>query len=267
MALTRVTDRPATKRVRPTLRCLREDLKVSVGPVDRPLDELDHPLLVKAQQRFADPGTPHERIAAVDDQVLFKVKVQRWRGAVWSAGPAAEVPLWLVAAGRREDGSATDFYAALAATANTARTRYNATHTPALTTNAHTAHLLPDDSDHARYRAEAAVRLERLLAETVHDLARASLLDGHEHQSTIGGARLGIQVRANEGHETYVAVRITGSVPEALAVTVLDLVPGCVLDGWFPEYSLPERALEAAEQAWSNLMDPTAAAELLDEQS
>jgi hypothetical protein len=251
-------------RVRPTLRCLREDLKLLVGPVDRPLDEVDHPLLAKAQQQFAEPGTPHERIAAVDDQVLFKVKVQRWRGAVWSA-QAAEVPLWLVAAGRREDGSTTDFYTVLATAAQAARTRYNAAHTPALTTSTRTAHLLPDDSDHARYRAEAAVRLERLLTDTVHNLARASLLDGHEHQAAFGGARLGIQIRANQGHETYVAVRITGSVPNAVTVTVLDLIPGCALDGWFPEYSLPERPLEAAEQAWSNLMDPSAAAKLLDE--
>jgi hypothetical protein len=59
-------------------------------------------------------------------------------------------------------------------------------------------------------------------------------------------------------------VRIIGSVPSALAIVVLDLIPGCDLDGWFPEYSLPERPLDPAEQAWSNLMDPTAAAKLLD---
>jgi hypothetical protein len=253
-------------RVRPTLRCLHEDLELNVGPVDRPLEEIDHPLLAKAQEQFADPRTPHERIAAVDDQVLFKVKVGRWRGAVWPEAAAAQVPLWLVAAGRREDGSTTDFYAALATAAKAARARYNATHTPALTTSTHTAHLLPDETDHARYRAEAAVRLERLLATTVHTLALASLLDGREHQATVTGARLGIQIRASHGHETYIAVRITGSVSDALTVTVLDLVPGCALDGWFPEYSLPERPLEAAEQAWSNLMDPIAAAKLLDEQ-
>ncbi|MEY9966723.1 hypothetical protein ABIA33_004788 [Streptacidiphilus sp. MAP12-16] len=254
-------------RVRPTLRCLREDFELPAGPVDRPLDEIDHPLLAKAQEQFADPGTPHERIAAVDDQVLFKVKVRRWRGAVWPDDPSAEIPLWLVAAGRREDGSATDFYAALAIAAKAARTRYNSTHTPALTTSTYTAHLLPDEQDRARYSAEAAARLERRLAATVHDLARASLLDGHEHQATVGGARLGLQIRANEGHETYVAVRITGSVPDAVTVTVLDLIPGCALDDWFPEYSLPERPLEAAEQAWSNLMDPIAAAKLLDVES
>jgi hypothetical protein len=86
---------------RPTLRCLRDDLRVPLPPVSHPLDEVDHPLLRKAGEQFADAGIPHERIVAIDDQVLFKVKVQRWRGAVWVE---PDQP-WLVAAGRREDGS------------------------------------------------------------------------------------------------------------------------------------------------------------------
>jgi hypothetical protein len=90
----RQADRTAMDRVRPTLRCLREDLDIPVGPVDRPLDEIDHPLIAKAQEQFADPRTPHERIAAVDDQVLFKVKVGRWRGAIWPGPPATEDPSW-----------------------------------------------------------------------------------------------------------------------------------------------------------------------------
>jgi hypothetical protein len=92
------------RRARPTLRCLREDLGQAVPPADMPLDEVPHPLLAKASDRFADGGTPRERIASVDDQVLFKVKVQRWRGAVWMADDAIS---WLVAAGQREEGSPT----------------------------------------------------------------------------------------------------------------------------------------------------------------
>ena len=173
----------------------------------------------------------------------------------------------MIAAGRREDGSSTDFYASLAADAKAARSRYNTTHTPALTTSTYTAWLLPTCADQARYQAESAARFERRLAAIIRDLTRAALLDGHEHTATVGGAKLGVQVRADHGHETYVAVRIIGSVPDAVTVTILDLVPGCALDGWFPEYSLPERSLEAAEQAWSNLMDPTEAAKLLDADS
>ena len=43
--------------------------------------------------------------------MLFKVKAQRWRGAIWVD---AGIP-WLVAAGLREEGSPDDFYASLAA--------------------------------------------------------------------------------------------------------------------------------------------------------
>lgn len=255
------------ERARPTLRCLREDLKIATPSADLPLDEIDHPLLAKIREQFADPATPHERIAAIDDQVFFKVKIQRWRGAVWTDRPDADVQLWLVAAGWREKGATTDFYAALAFGGRTARSRHNATHAQPVASDTYTAHLLPDDTDMARYLAEAGARFERTLAAAVRALCRASLLDGSEHTATVGGAVLGIQIRANQGHETYVAVRIIGPVPPALAVVVLDLVPGCDLDGWFPEYSLPQRPLDQAEQAWSNLMDPAAAAKLLDEES
>jgi hypothetical protein len=59
---------------------LRDDLGQAIPRADTPLDEIEHPLLVKAVGQFSGDETPHERIAAVDDQVLFKVKVQRWRG-------------------------------------------------------------------------------------------------------------------------------------------------------------------------------------------
>jgi hypothetical protein len=153
------------ERARPTLRCLREDLGLAVPRVDTPLEEATHPLLAKAAERFAGEQPPQERIAAVDDQVLFKVKVQRWRGAVWiDAGVA-----WLVAAG--------------------------------------------------------------------------SLLDGRENAAMLDGAALGIQVLADQGHETYVAIRIIGSVPRRLVATILSLVPGCQADAWMSDYAMPERAV------------------------
>jgi hypothetical protein len=157
--------------------CLREDLHLAVPPVTAPLDEVDHPLLAKASEQFSDEDTKHERIRSVDDQVLFKVKVQRWRGAVWLD---ADLP-WLVAAGRREDGSADDFYAALEADGRATRARYNAEHSDGLKTTTHTAHLLPAREDHLRYQAEAGVRFVRRLRATLLDLARATLRDGREH--------------------------------------------------------------------------------------
>jgi hypothetical protein len=87
-------------RARPMLRCLREDLALTVPRADTALEEISHPLLAKATERFADDQTPRERIAAIDDEVLFEVKAQCWRGAIWVD---AGIP-WLVAAGLRGRG-------------------------------------------------------------------------------------------------------------------------------------------------------------------
>ncbi|MFD0883263.1 hypothetical protein ACFQ08_01620 [Streptosporangium algeriense] len=252
-------------RARPTLRVLRNDLKLPVPSVRTPLDTISHPSLDKANEQFADSEVAHERIRAIDDVVLFKVKVQRWRGAVWTDAPDAEIPTWLVAAGVREDGSGDDFYAALESSGKAARARYNSEHDRPLTTGTYSGHLLPGQDDYDRYRLEAVTRFFLRLDTTVRDLARGSLRDGHEHAADFPGFRLGVQVRADDGNETYVAIRITGSVPSSLTTTILNRVPGCEPDGWFPEYALPERHLLPAEQAWSNVMDPKAAVLLLEE--
>ncbi len=198
--------------------------------------------------------------------VLFKVKIGRWRGATYVDQAADEARDWLVAAGRREDGAVDDFYAALHTQARAARQRYNAEQDKPLTTDAYSRHLLPGQDDQDRYLLEAGTRLAKRLDTAVRDLVRGSLRDSHEHAVDLPGFRLGLLVRADHGHETYVAVRITGSVPTGLTAVILSRVPGCAADGWFPEYALPERHLLPAEQAWSNLMDPKAAAQLFDGQ-
>lgn len=63
--------------VRPTIRCLREDLHLPLPTARVPLDEIDHPILKKAAEQFTSPDTSHERIASIDDVVLFKVKTGR----------------------------------------------------------------------------------------------------------------------------------------------------------------------------------------------
>ena len=172
---------------------------------------------------------------------------------------------WLVAGGQREDGSPDDFYAALETGAMAAQARCNDEHTPPLTTATYIGHLLPRREDEQRYRAEEAARIERRLRPIVHDLIRHSLLDGHEHAVILDGAALGIHVLADQGHETYVAIRIIGSVPKRLAATIASLVPGCGPDTWMSDYAMPERPMAPEEQIWSNLMDQTAAGKLLDE--
>ena len=113
----------------------------------------------------------------------------------------------------------------------------------------------------------SCTRFERRLCVTVHSLLRESLLDGRDHAAMLDGSALGIQVLADQGYSTYVAVRIIGSVPRRLVATILSLIPGCQLDAWMSDYAMPERPVAPEEQIWSNMMDPTAAAKLLEEDS
>ena len=76
----------------------------------------------------------------------------------------------------------------------------------------------------------------------------------------------GCRRATGRGHETYVAIRIIGSVPRRLVATILSLVPGCELDAWMSDYAMPERAVAPEEQIWSNIMDPLAAAKFTEQQ-
>ncbi|MEV0236046.1 hypothetical protein [Nonomuraea sp. NPDC050786] len=179
------------------------------------------------------------RIRAIDDVVLFRVKTGRWRGAVLADEPNSEVRDWLVAAGIREDGSNDDFYTSLHRDARTARQRYNAEHDKPLTTDTYVGHLLPNQDDHDRYLLEAGTRLALRLNTELRALIRGSLHDGHEHAADFPTFRLGVVVRADDGHETYVAIRITGSVPTNLTVMILSRAPAARLMLGFPNTLCP----------------------------
>jgi hypothetical protein len=244
------------------LRTLTDDLRLPLPPIDELLEEIDHPLLVKARAQFTVPDMAHERIRAIHDEAVWKVKVQRWRGAVWTQDEIA----WLIAAGKREEGSPDDFYEALAGQARAARAQYNASHPAPARTKTLIGPLLPGADDFKRHLLENATRQVRQLAAVVRSLTARSLSDGHEHAADFPAFRVGIVVRADEGHETYIAVRVTGSIPDSLVSIILRNVPGCDPEFWDLVPRLPERRLLGPEQAWYNLMNPAEAAKLLNEE-
>jgi len=248
------------ERTRPTIRCLRDDLGYGkLPPASEPLDALDHPLLRKAATQFASSGGSHERIVSIDDNVFFKVKIGRWRGAVWQDSRRP----WLVAAGEREEGSTHDFYEELEQRAKRARTARNATQGGSSTKNCYTDNLLPGALDEKRLLLEAATRVESDIRVGVCSLICASILCGQpKSEEIIGGCTVEILVRAHEG-ETYVGVHIHGPVPENIQAVILDSIPGCDRDGWHPDF-MPDRANRPGEVVWSNMMDPQVAAALLD---
>jgi hypothetical protein len=131
----------------------------------------------------------------------------------------------------------------LSTQAQAARARYNAEHAAPTGTRTYVGHLLPGEDDRKRYALEDATRRVRQLTAVIRSLTCGSLRDGHEHAADFPTFRLGIIVRADDGHETYVAVRVTGTIPEDLVSIILRHVPGCDPELWDAVIRLPERPL------------------------
>jgi hypothetical protein len=114
--------------VRPTLRCLLEDLGHEVSPDDLrasirtfardqaedpnfllpcPLLTTSHAVLDKANMLAGDEGAARERIETISDRYAIKIKTGDRRGALWQDHDGT---WWLLAAGRRKDDGPGDFY-------------------------------------------------------------------------------------------------------------------------------------------------------------
>lgn len=122
---------PDDRVVRPTLRCLFEDLRDQVGPDELrsalataerdmaedsrflfplPLTAAEHIVLDKANMLACDATAEREPIRAINDRTMVKVKTSDRRGALWQDEDGT---WWLVAAGRRQDDGSGDFYQAI----------------------------------------------------------------------------------------------------------------------------------------------------------
>ena len=115
-----------SRRARPTLRLLREDLIAGwAGPYPRralnagalhdlhPLSELPHPLIAKARESFGqDPqeDTPIGKIRGSTRINLWEIKIAHWRGGVWHDSETGVH--WLVVGGlaKGDHQDHEDFY-------------------------------------------------------------------------------------------------------------------------------------------------------------
>ena len=237
---------------RPTIRCLKEDLRFAkLPPATEPLDQIDHVLVGKAGEVCRADPPASEPIRQIDDRVLWKVKIGRWRGALWCEGPSR----WLLSAGYRRAGDADDFYEELGERARRWRAEYNRTHAPPLTTDTWTEPLLPSRDDKDRLALETAVRIVDDVRPTVLGLVLGSARSGAEVTDEAGGCELGVLVQRSELGEVYIGIRIVGPArPETHAI-VLDAVPAVAdRSGWFID-SMPGRATRPGEIVWSNVLD------------
>ena len=116
-----------SRRARPTLRVLREDLgdgwptpftrrAIEAGDIEaiQPLDALDHPILLKASSSFTDnpaDDTYVGSIASVSSSQLLEIKSGQWRAGVLVESDVC----WVVTAGLAKGGhkDRDDFYESL----------------------------------------------------------------------------------------------------------------------------------------------------------
>ncbi len=157
---------PDNRRSRPTLRCLTEDLGVSIPPLEVDLGGLANPWLDELRRIAPTSPSGQKRILSIGRPMVYRLRASSNRAATWVDEDRGIV--WLCAAHRREEGSGDDAYAWFA--------------------RLHTAgQLLPSDDDRLRDRAEAIIRLQRgLTSELLHLADEALIREGTELRSDLG---------------------------------------------------------------------------------
>lgn len=250
------------ERVRPTRRCLNE-LTIAVPSLDVILDEIDHPLILKAQQVPTEREQHSaKRVVSLTDRVWFKVKAGRWRGAAADLSTDLSDRVlrfsqrwWLATAGTRvADSSQADFYSTLKASAfaHGAKT-------------CDTGFLLPSDWDERRLMAEAATLAQRLVSDLVLNAAAQSITESTIVGFTLGDRDVRARIQVLADGQAYVAIGATGSVDASFFVTLISAFPGMTADDWMIEPS-GSLALEPApgEILWSAMLPPAVQRHVLD---
>lgn len=243
--------------VRPTRRCLN-DLGIGVPDLGVLLHELEHPLIMRAQQLPERVNASSaERIRSLTDRVWLKVKTSTWRGAVGELDPVVpHIPQkwWLTAAGpRTEDSDQHDFYARIDAEAHSGGPN-----------SCSTDFLLPTEWDKQRLIAEAAVKAERIISAQVRLAAGESLLNADIRGFDVGDRNVRVRVQMLEDGQVYIAIGATGSIDVSFMTTLFASIPGLGADDWMPE---PSDSLgftpAAGEILWSAMITPDTQQRLL----
>lgn len=248
-------------RVRPTLRCLA-DLSAALPDIGKRLDEIDDPLITAAQTipERRDAGGA-ERVVALTDRVWFKVKTSDRRAAVTELRgeelpdwvPANRGSWWIGAAGHRQSDSVQhDFYALLQKECTSGK-------------SVSTEHLLPGEKDWKRFALEQAyawrVDMKRIVVRLVAD----SLKSGRSVRAEFRKHRITALVRAENGHEGYLAIVAEGVADPEMFALLLDSVPGVATDDWQLEPSdVAGMEPKSGQLIWSTLFPPEIAAQVLE---
>lgn len=170
---------------RVTKRCLHDDLtddwddtadqrlvQACEEGITKAVHLLQHKLIQKAVDDFpieSDHEKKRESITGLTNPPFWKVKTERWRGAIYVNPDGGQA--WLVAAGRRYGGEAKDFYKQFMADVESKGAEF----------------FLPSEADLTLRKKELSlnrleVREERIKSQAVDLLARALKSEGHYAQ-------------------------------------------------------------------------------------
>jgi hypothetical protein len=213
-----------------TLRCLRDDLKVELPPVEIDLGGLDHVLVGEARRLAPTAPRGQKRILSIEYPLVYRVRHGRWRGATWLESEAAR--FWLCAGAQREEGSGEDAYEQFAALHRARR-------------------LLPDKDDLLRDALERNARIIDAASNSI-DAALAEAFDRRGSDVAISFADL-IDTRlhvAASGEEVWVAIATQATDGRFVEERLRDVLFGLVLaaaeaDLWEPRADWP-----SGELAW-----------------
>lgn len=226
--------------VRPTLRCLLDDLGNEIGPADLrsalttarrdmaadarylfpvPLAATEHLLMDKANLLALDANSDREAIVSIADRSIVKVKSSDRRGALWCD---ADGTWWLLAAGRRKDDGPGDFYRELS--------RFGSDSSPIAPT--------ADDLRYLKFETAYIAECDRdrdAHTAIVRAILAAAATPGSTHSSDVFGAVVGVHIDADPGDEMlnvsfeFVSFEERSRFP----VDILAFVPGFEsLDDW-----------------------------------
>ena len=226
---------PASPSVRPTKRSL-DDLGLAFPDIGTPLETLDHPLIVKAQnvpRELAAGGA--ERVRSLTDRVWFKCKTSNLRGVVTRLSEDevdqpkllddANAWWWLGAAGERKKDSASDFYEVIEAEAERRGKGQQ---------GVSTTHLLPVETDYKRLQAELATQFVLTIRRVVRGIIAKSLTDGKIWSASTSAHKVTARVHASDG-EAYLAISAEGFLDPGTIAVILTSVPHMSKADWMAE--------------------------------
>lgn len=232
---------PEDRLVRPTLRCLTEDLGNEVGPSELrdalssaeqqmaedprylfpvPLASAQHIVLDKANMLARDPAAEREPIKVIGDRATVKVKTADRRGALRQD---ADGTWWLLAAGRRKDDGSGDFYQGIASYASNSDS------------------IAPTETDHRYHRYEAAYIAEAdaerdAQVNVIRTLLDAAATPGTACSVDVFGARIAISIDPEDDDSGMLSMSFdftSFKERDRFPVDVIGFVPGYEsIDDW-----------------------------------